>query len=107
MIDKHKSIQDLINSIIKIFGKDTFEIKDHWDDFFAIGFESNKKLIYISTYKLKPKNYSYECEILLDDEETPYMSYDRAENVSFERIIKVIENFFKVSSINHKVNSPK
>jgi hypothetical protein len=99
MIDKDKSLQELIDQIFKNFGRDTFIIRDYWDDFFAIGFERNKRLIYISTEGSGYEDYFYECEILLDGEDRPYKSYEY-NNADTKKIMSVIESFFEIKGIN-------
>jgi hypothetical protein len=99
MIDKDKSLQELIDLIFKTFGRDTFIIRDYWDDFFAIGLERNKKLIYICRYGSRPEDYFYECEILLDSEDMPYKSYE-SDNADTKKIMSVIESFFEIKGIN-------
>ena len=100
MKDKHISIRKMINFVSEVFGEETFVVKDYQDDFYAIGLEKDKKLIYISSYKLKPNHYFYECEILKDnydeDYDMPYVASGSEDNVSERRLLQVMKDFFKL-----------
>lgn len=93
---KDKTITKIIDLINKTFGVKTFIIRDYWNQFNSIGLEKNKKLIFISTWHSLPDKYFYECEILLDDPDKVYSSYSTEDNVSTERLLEVIENFFEI-----------
>lgn len=97
MTKKDDSITNFIALLNNEFANSGLIIRDYWEeDLYATGIAINNKLIYVSTYKLKPKHYFYECEILLDDEDNPYLVHSTEDNVSEERLLKVISEFFEI-----------
>jgi hypothetical protein len=108
MIKKHHSITNFIALVNNKFANSGIVIKDYWEgDLCATGIAINNKLIYVSTYKLKPNHYFYECEILLDDEDNPYLVHSTEKNVSEERLLEVISEFFEIDKQSTKLKDPE
>ena len=100
---KHHSITNLVELIFNKFGSNAPIIMDHWEgDLYAIGLEKNNKLIYISTYELKPNHYFYECEILTNDTQKPYLVDSTEDDITEERLLKVMSKFFEIEFIGKK-----
>lgn len=66
-LQKDKSVQDLVDHFISIFGVNNFVIKDYWDaDLCVIGFENlyQTHLLYVNSWERKPFHYYIELEEL-------------------------------------------
>jgi len=98
VIKKQKEIIELVNLVNYTFGNDAPTINDHWEtDLCAIGLQKNDKLIYIAAYA--HNDYFYECELLVDDPDVIYIAQDTENNVSKERILEVISDYFRIRPI--------
>jgi hypothetical protein len=67
-MEKHKTIQDLLNGLKPIIEAQSLEIVDYWDaDLCAIGLKKSGKLAYISTFNYiedKIMKYDFDLEML-------------------------------------------
>ena len=100
---KHNSITNLVELICNKFGNNAPIIMDHWeDDLYAIGLEKNNKFIYISTYELEPNHYFYECEILSNDTEKPYLVHSTEDDITEKRLLEVMSRFFDIPLVRNR-----
>jgi len=74
-----------------------WEIHDHWEaDLFAIGvasLSSNRRLVYISTWKMPEGRFYYECELLPEgaESDTDYIIVDESEDVDIPDLLAAME----------------
>lgn len=99
MINKDKSIANLIERLKLIINFNLVQIVDYWDaDLCAIGIKKGNKLIYISTYNydFNDIKYDYDLEIINKEEEDNINVVKEVRSVSEEKLVKDIKSFFEL-----------
>ncbi|RYU96951.1 hypothetical protein [Emticicia agri] len=68
MVEKDKTIINLMNRLKTFFEMSSVEFVDYWDgDLCAIGLKRQERLVYISTYAyLKEENLKYDYSLEID-----------------------------------------
>jgi len=96
MINKDKSISNLIERLKLIINLSLVQIVDYWEaDLCAIGLKKDNKLIYISTYSYDISNikYDYDLEIINEEEEDNINVVKEVRSVSEDELMKEIKIF--------------
>jgi hypothetical protein len=99
MINKDKSISNLIERLKLIINLSLVQIVDYWEaDLCAIGLKKDNKLIYISTYSYDISNikYDYDLEIINEEEEDNINVVKEVRSVSEDELMKEIKIFLEV-----------
>ncbi len=100
MIQKDKSITNIVKIIKNTFGDRVFQEVDYWDNEFSLGLQKEDKVIYISTAATLENEdyYFYECERLVDDHEKIYIS-EGYDDCNKQQLLKVISDFFEIKQV--------
>lgn len=89
---KHRSICKLVERLRP--ADRGWAIVDHWDaDLCAIGIAHPRRLrrlVYVSTWRMRPGRYSYECEAPSGPKETDYEVVETGEDVDFVTLTSVM-----------------
>lgn len=100
MINKDKSILNILNKLKYLLDSNVIEIKDYWDsDLSAIGLKNGNRLIYICSYNSKNDDnpsYYYELELLNDLEKDNYIVLEEGNDIPEMEMIKKIKNLLKI-----------
>jgi hypothetical protein len=100
MIEKDKTILDLIERLKLIINFKDLEIVNYWDaDLCAIGFRKNNKLIYISTYNFvvsKIVKYDFDLELMDKLDKTNFKVIKEGRGVSEPTLINELKKFLEV-----------
>ena len=100
MMEKDKTIIDLINRVKLIVNFTLLEIVDYWEaDLCAIGIRKGNKLVYISTYNFvdeKTKKYDYDLELIDDVKEDKIRVVKEGRGVSEDELIAKLKEFFEI-----------
>jgi hypothetical protein len=90
-LNKDQTIHDLLAKLRERFGKDAFDVVDHWEtDLFAVGIarrDNNGVLAYVSTCGIQNGGYYLELELppgTADD--MPYQFAGRQDGIDLERL---------------------
>lgn len=79
-------------------------LADHWEaDLFAIGIaseENPRRLAYVTTHNKEPGAYDCECGILSEEEEFPYVTSGRYENIGFDELLYALERHLNAKDGN-------
>ena len=96
MNSKDKSIELLVDRILKEFEPSQIKIKDYWEaDLCAIGFSDNneKHLVYVSTYGKSDNLFYVSLEILYEDKNSPYQKDGEFDNISYVELQTIISRY--------------
>jgi len=99
MINKDKSITNLIERLKLIINLSLIQIVDYWEaDLCAIGLKKDNKLIYISTYSYDVNNikYDYDLEIINQEKEDSINVVKEVRSKSEDELVKDIRLFLEV-----------
>jgi len=99
MMEKDKTILNLIERLKLIINFNVIQIVDYWQaDFCAIGLKKGNKLIYISTYSYDVNNikYDYDLEIINEEKEDNINVVKEVRSVSEDELVKDIKFFLEV-----------
>jgi hypothetical protein len=99
MINKDKSIINLIERLKLIINFSLVQIVDYWEaDLCAIGLKKDDKLIYISTYSYDVNNmkYDYDLEIINKEREDNINVIKEVRSVSENKLVKDIKSFLEI-----------
>lgn len=94
VLNKDRSILALVEHLRKVFGKDAFKIKDHWDgDQCAIGFTnpSETALVYVTTFGKQHGQYSICLEVTSGEKEISFYSEEELGSISRQELEKVFK----------------
>jgi hypothetical protein len=76
------------------------QIIDHWEgDLFAVGIaraDDPARLVYVSTYRMPPEHYAFECEEPRRGEE--YRVLETADLATFSQLVEAIRRHLSVAS---------
>jgi len=95
ILNKDQTITDFLAMLGERFGKDSFDIVDHWDgDLLAVGIarrDNHKVLAYVSTCGLPDGGYYIELEMPPKiDDDLPFQCVGRQEGIDFEKAATLI-----------------
>jgi len=99
MINKDKSITNLIERLKLINNFSIVQIVDYWEaDLCAIGLKKSNKLIYISTYNYEGNNimYDYDLEIINEENGDNINVVKEVRSKSEDELVNDIKFFFEV-----------
>lgn len=99
ILAKDKSILALVEHLQKVFGKDAFKIKDHWDgDQCAIGFTnpSETALVYVSTFEEQNDHYSIRLEATSKEKDLYYYSDKELDSINRQELEKVLKRHLEL-----------
>jgi hypothetical protein len=103
VLEKSKSIQNLLTKLFQRFGEPNFYLTDFWDaDLRAIGIKNSKDgefLIYVSTWKIKKNHYFVEVED--SKKEVVLNGYNGRElyERSFEELSELVTKYLNLQPI--------
>lgn len=90
---KHRSISKLVERLRP--ADRGWSIVDHWDgDLCAVGIAQPRRLsrlVYVSTWRMRPGRYYYECEAPSGRKETDYEVVETGEDVDFAALLSAME----------------
>lgn len=103
-LKKDESIKCIIANLTEKLGENYFDIVDHWkDDLCAIGISSpsnNEVLVYIATSGNVKGYYDVHLELPPETNDAfPYKSVGEYSGVNIDKLIEIIHNHFKKSSL--------
>ncbi len=93
-MQKDKSIADLVAALHLRERGWVLVQPDPWDaDLTAIGIaraSDPRRLVYVSTFKMAPGRYYYECEAPTGPDPADYVVESEADDVSFDELLKAM-----------------
>ena len=100
LIDKDKTLIDLIEKLKLRVNFNLIEIYDDWDaDLCAIGLKRQERLVYLSTYNFavgRSEGYDYDFELLNEQQPDKLNVLKEARNIKEEECIADIKKFLDV-----------